>query len=278
MGAILRSSWIDLKGLPHQASMPNLELFSNAGFPFTRYADLSQTTVVLPEEPSQQEIETYLTMMGHFGAETGYPTLRVTVAGPEALQSGADQDFLVITTGQSTGEVGRLASGMPVTFADNELKVQDTRGFFAAVHNMWWRIPANDQLSSGMIGTTGVPDALIEEIESPYSSGRSVVLVDMKSAANYPAMMKAFLEASQSSAVSGTVALLEGPRFESYRIGNNVYHVGVLPWWTALQLWFMQVPWMVDLAVLAISFVFAIWIRSWLRARARRRLQVVESL
>jgi hypothetical protein len=40
----------------------------------------------------------------------------------------------------------------------------------------------------------------------------------------------------------------------------------------------MQVPWMVDLAVLAISFVFAIWIRSWLRARARRRLQVVESL
>jgi cellulose synthase (UDP-forming) len=217
-------------------------------------------------------------MMGHFGAETGYPTLRVTVAGPEALQSGADQDFLVITTGQSAGEVGRLASGMPVTFADNELKVQDTRGFFAAVHNMWWRIPANDQLSSGMIGTTGVPDALIEEIESPYSSGRSVVLVDMKSAANYPAMMKAFLEASQSSAVSGTVALLEGPRFESYRIGNNVYHVGVLPWWTALQLWFMQVPWMVDLAVLAISFVFAIWIRSWLRARARRRLQVVESL
>ena len=167
---------------------------------------------------------------------------------------------------------------MPVTFGDNSLKVQDTRGFFAAVHNMWWRIPAPDQLPSGVIGTTGVPDALMEEIESPYSSGRTVVLIDMKSAASLQPMMKAFLEASQSSAVSGTVALLEGPRFESYRIGNNVYHVGVLPWWTALQLWFMQVPWMVDLAVLAISFVFAIWIRSWLRARARRRLQVVESL
>jgi len=278
MGAILRSSYIDLHGLPHWASMPNLELFSNAGFPFTRYADLSQTTVVLPDQPSSQEIETYLTMMGHFGAETGYPALRVTIAGPEALQSGADQDFLVITTGQSNGAIGRLASGMPVTFGENSLKVQDTRGFFAAVHNMWWRIPAPDQLSSGLIGTTGVPDALIEEIESPYSSGRSVVLINVKAAANYPAMWKAFLEASQSSAVSGTVALLEGPRFESYRIGNNVYHVGVLPWWTALQLWFMQVPWMVDLVVLAISFVFAIWIRSWLRAKARRRLQVVESL
>ena len=159
IGAILRSSYIDLQGLPHWASMPNLELFSNAGFPFTRYADLSQTTVVLPDEPSSQEIETYLTMMGHFGAETGFPALRVTVAGPEALQSGADQDFLVIATGQTNGDVGRLASEMPVTFGDNSLKVQDTRGFFAAVHNMWWRIPANDQLSSGLIGTTGVPDA-----------------------------------------------------------------------------------------------------------------------
>ena len=276
VGAILRSSYIDLSGLPHWAAMPNLELFSNAGFPFTRYADLSETVVVLPDQPSPQEIETYLTMMGHFGAETGYPAIRVTVAGPEALRAGAEEDFLVITTGQSNGAVGKLAAGMPVTFAENSLRVQDTRGFFATFHNMWWKIPTSDQLSSGEIGTTGVPDALMEEIESPYASGRTVVLIDMKSAATFEPMMKAFMESSQSSAVSGTVALLQGTRFESYRIGNNVYHVGVLPWWTALGLWFMQVPWMVDLVVLAISFVFAVWIRGWLRAKARRRLLVVE--
>ncbi|MFY9748262.1 MAG: UDP-forming cellulose synthase catalytic subunit [Acidobacteriaceae bacterium] len=276
VGSILRSSYIDLRGLPHWAAMPNLELFSNAGFPFTRYADLSQTTIVLPDQPSLQEVETYLTMMGHFGAETGYPAIRVTVAGPDVLQAGANQDFLVITTGLSNGAVGKLAGGMPVTFGDNSLKVQDTRGFFSTFHNMWWKIPATDQLSSGEIGTTGVPDALIEEIESPYASGRTVVLVDVKSGANTDPMLKAFLESSQSSAVSGTVALLEGTRFESYRIGNNLYHVGVLPWWTAVGLWFMQVPWMVDLVVLAISFVFAIWIRGWLRAKARRRLLVVE--
>ena len=276
MGAILKSSYIDLNDLPHWAAMPNLELFSNAGFPFTRYADLSQTVIVLPDQPSPQEVETYLTMMGHFGAETGYPAIRVTVAGPDELHSGADEDFLVIATGQSNGEVGKLAAGMPVTFGENTLKVQDTRGFFSTFHHMWWKIPTTDQLSSGEIGTTGVPDALIEEIESPYASGRTIVLIDMKSAANFEPMAKAFLESSQSSAVSGTVALLQGTRFESYRIGNNLYHVGVLPWWTGLGLWFSQNPALVDLAVLAIGFVFAIWIRGWLRARARRRLQVVE--
>jgi cellulose synthase (UDP-forming) len=275
MGAILKSSYIDLRGIPHWAAMPNLELFSNAGFPFTRYADLSGTEVVLPEQPSAEEIETYLTMMGHFGAETGYPALRVTVAGPDALRSGADVDFLVITTGQSNGTVGRLASGMPVTFGENSLKVQDTRGFFSTFHHAWWKMPSNEDLTSGEIGTTGVPDALIEETESPYASGRTVVLIDVKSAANYAPMLKAFLEASQSSAVSGTVALLGGTRFESYRIGNTVYHVGVLPWWTAVGLWFTQEPALIALAVLGIGFVFAIWIRGWLRVRARRRLQVV---
>lgn len=256
--------------------MPNLELFSNAGFPFTRFADLSQTDVVMADQPSQQEIETYVTLLGHFGAETGYPALRVTVSGPDALRSGADTDFLVIETGQENGAIGRLAGAMPVTVGENSLKVQDTRGFFATFHNAWWKIPSNDDLNSGELDTTGVPDALIEEVESPFDSGRTVVLVNMRSAQNFDPMMTSLLQTAQSSAVSGTVALLSGTKFESYRIGNNVYHVGILPWWTALSLWFMQVPWMVDLVVLAISFIFAIWIRGWLRAKARRRLQLME--
>jgi cellulose synthase (UDP-forming) len=276
MGSIQGSSYIDLRGLPHWAALPNLELFSNAGFPFTRYADLSETQVVLPDQPSKQEIETYLTLMGHFGAETGYPALRVTVAGSDALRAGNNADLLVIGTGQDNSAVDRLGPSMPVTVGENNLKVQDTRGFFSTFHNAWWKIPTTDELPSGEIGATGVPDALIEEIESPYESGRTVVVVEMKDASVFEPMMGGFLESAQSSAVSGTVALLGGRKFESYRIGNSVYHVGALPWWTALSLWFSEVPWMVDLVVLAISLIFAIWIRGWLRARARRRLLVIE--
>lgn len=276
IGSILRSSYIDLRGFPHWAALPNLELFSNAGFPFTRFADLSQTEVILPDQPAQQEIELYLTMLGHFGAETGYPAFRVAVAGPEAMQAGADTDFLVIGTGQDNSAIGRLSGEMPVAIGDAGLRVQDTRGFFTTFHHAWWKIRSSDEQESGELGTVGIPDGLVEEIESPYSSGRTVVLIDMKSAANFDPFMTGFLQLSQSSAVSGTVTVLDGNRFRNYRIGNNVYHVGNLPWWTALSLWFMQVPWMVDLAVLAISFIFAIWIRGWLRGRARRRLQVME--
>ncbi len=69
--------------------MPNLEIFANAGFPFTRFADLGQTTVVLPATPTEQEIEMFVTLMGHFGRQTGFPGLRVTVAGAETMVPGA---------------------------------------------------------------------------------------------------------------------------------------------------------------------------------------------
>ena len=78
-GAILKTSYLDIADIPHLAIMPDLELFANAGYPFTRKADLADTAVVLPDTPMPDEIEMYLTLMGHFGAQTGYPVLNVTV-------------------------------------------------------------------------------------------------------------------------------------------------------------------------------------------------------
>jgi cellulose synthase (UDP-forming) len=51
-----------------------------------------------------------------------------------------------------------------------------------------------------------------------------------------------------------------------------VYHVGALPWWLTLALWFSQVPWFAALLVVALAFLVAVWMRQWLRAKARARL------
>jgi cellulose synthase (UDP-forming) len=276
MGAILRSSYIDLRGFPHWAALPNLELFANAGFPFTRYADLSHTTFVLPSQPTTKEIELYLTLIAHLSAQTGMAGLRVTVAYPNAMHSGATTNFLVISTGQDNAGLAKIDKDMPVSVGSTGLTVRDTSGFFTRFHHAWWMLSTHDESPSGELGTIGIPDALIEQIESPFKSGRSIVIFDVKDSADYDPLMARFLDNAQSSAISGTVTIMHGQVFQSYRIGNNVFHVGILPWWTALGIWFTQVPWMVDLAVLAISFVFAIWIRSWLRGKARRRLQLLE--
>src|SRR5690606_2834590 len=80
VGRIDPESTVDLSAYPHFMPMPNLEAFSESGFPFTRLADLAETAVVLADNPTRHDISTYLAVMGKFGESTGYPALAITVA------------------------------------------------------------------------------------------------------------------------------------------------------------------------------------------------------
>jgi cellulose synthase (UDP-forming) len=277
-GAILRDTYLDLRGYPHYAPLPNLETFANAGFPFTRLADLSETTVVLPLTPTEQEIETFVTLMGHFGRQTGYPALRVTVAGADAMQSGARTDFLIIGTGDDQPGFDKLANHLPVALRSGQIQVHDTQGFFAPLHHAWWKLESNEHTESGELSAGGTPDAVIEGVKSPYDSigNRSVVAIHFKDASTFEPFMANFLKVQQSSEIQGSVSVLHGSQFQSFRIGAEVYHVGVLPWWTRLTLWFMQVPWLAAVVVVILAFLLAIWTRQWLRTRARDRLRMRE--
>jgi cellulose synthase (UDP-forming) len=276
--SILRDTYIDLRGYPHYAPLPNLETFANAGFPFTRIADLSETIVVLPATPTEQEIETYVTLMGHFGRQTGFPTLRVTVAGPEAVQQGAKTDFLIIGTGDDQPGFDKLASHLPVALRSGQIQVHDTQGFFAPLHHAWWKLRSDEHTESGDLTASGTPDVVIEGIHSPLDPGgsRSIVAIHLRDASTFEPFMSTFLKVQQASDISGSVSVLHGTQFQSFRIGAEVYHVGVLPWWTRLTLWFMQVPWLAAVVVILLAFLLAIWTRQWLRQKARARLKMLE--
>ena len=278
-GAILRDSYLDLSGYPHYAALPNLEIFANAGFPFTRLADLGETTVVLPPQPTEQEIELFVTLMGHFGRQTGYPVLRVTVAGPDALQQGATKDFLVIGTGNDQPGFDKIDSKLPVAFSSGKIQVRDTQGFFAPLlHHAWWKIKSDNHAESGDLTAGGIPDSIIEGIKSPFDmvGNRSIVIIHLKDSNSFEPFMVSFLGVQQSSQISGSVAVLHGSQFQSFRIGAEVYHVGTLPWWTWLTLWFMEYPWLIVIIVFILVLLLAVWIRQWLRIKARTRLNMLE--
>jgi cellulose synthase (UDP-forming) len=274
--AILRDTYLDLRGYPHYAPLPNLETFANAGFPFTRLADLGETVVVLPNTPTEQEIETFVTLMGHFGRQTGFPVLRVTVAGPDALQQGAKADFLVLGVGDDQPGFDKLSNNLPVALRSGQIQVRDTQGFFAPLHHAWWKLKSDEHSESGDLTAGGSPDAVIEGIHSPLDPGgnRSIVAIHLRDASTFEPFMVNFLKVQQSSDISGSVSVLHGAQFQSFRIGSEVYHVGVLPWWTRLTLWFMEVPWLAAVVVILLAFLLAIWTRQWLRQKARARLRM----
>jgi len=277
-GAIMRDTYLDLGGAPHYASMPNLEIFANAGFPFTHRADLSETTVVLPSLPSAQELEMFLTLMGHFGRQTGYPVFRVTIAGADAMKAGAQGDFLVLGTGDDQPAFDKLGNALPVNVRAGQVQVKDTEGFFGLPHRAWWKIQTSAQhTDSGDLTASGSPDSVIEGLESPFMPGRSVVVINVKDAATYDQFLTSFLKVQQSSDINGSVSVLHGTLFQSFRLGNGSYHIGKLPTWTLMTIWFTQVPWLAALGAMGLAFLLAIWIRIWLRTHARKRLQLEDN-
>ncbi len=273
-GAILKSSWIDIRNIPHWRQMPDLEVFANAGYPFTKKADLAETAVVLPDVPTVDEIEMYLTLMGHFGAQTGYPVINVTVTNNAGMKQDKSKDYLVLGTVDDQPALAVLNPSLPVRVDGSGLHIQDTQGFFAPLQHAWWKVRSSDHINSGQLETAGgLPDALIEGIEWPHGSSRSVVVIALRDHSVFPNFINVFLKNSQSSDIEQSVSVLHGSRFVSYRIGNDVYHVGSLSWWVRLNMLFSEYPWISFLCTIVICILIAALVRAMLRRRARIRLQ-----
>jgi cellulose synthase (UDP-forming) len=273
-GAIVKDSYLDIRDIPHLAELPNLELFSNAGFPFTRYKDLSETAVVLPDNPGADEIEMFLTLMGHFGAATGYPAIDVSVTGADGLKSDGNKDYIVLGTVEDQTAFSTLNSHLPVKISTSGLKISDTQGFFAPLEHAWWKVRSSDHVDSGELETSGaLPDALIEGVEWPARSNRSVVMIALRDHSVIPTFLSTFLRVSSGSDISQSVAVMHGTQFVSYRIGNDFYKVGSLSIWTRLKLFFAEFPASMVVLVILACILLAALTRVALRRRARLRLQ-----
>jgi cellulose synthase (UDP-forming) len=273
-GAVLKSSWLDIRNIPHWHQMPDLQVFANAGYPFTRKADLADTAVVLPDVPTVDEIEMFLTLMGHFGAQTGYPVINVQVTNAAGMKTDRVKDYLVMGTVDDQPAINSLNPSLPVRVEGSGLRIQDTQGFFTPLQHAWWKVRSSDHVNSGTLATTnGLPDVLIEGMEWPSGSSKSVVLIALRDHSVVPNFINVFLKNSQNSDIDQSVSVLHGSRFVSYRIGNDVYHVGSLSPLVRLKMLFSEFSWLTVIVVVLICFLIAAIMRALLRRHARTRLQ-----
>jgi cellulose synthase (UDP-forming) len=256
-------------------AMPDLQLFASTGFPFTQKADLSETTVVLPASMTPEMMEVYLTLIGRLGSQVGHPLLNVSVSGPDGLKSDGTKDYLVLDVGADQPAMRALNSTLPVAIDSEGLHPRDPQGFFAPVRHAWWRLRDWEDRDSGKLDTSGVaPEVVMEGAEWPVGSGRSVVVVSARDKESAGKFMAAYPELSKASEIAGSVSVLDGGKFTSYRIGDEVYYRGSRSPWMATRLVFGAFPWLLILAVTAVSVMMAGMVRTILRQKAKERLLV----
>lgn len=274
-GDTLRSSLdpdstIDLSGFPHFTAMPNLALFANAGYPFTRYADLAETAVVLPDQPAAADLETYLYLLGRMGRFTGAPALRFNLIGMHDAAKAADEDLLVI----GAGAEGDLLSSWKRPL---NLMLDGGQRSLTAVTQL--RGLADDPLDVRKLPFdrwqvsvhSGGALAAMLGFESPLKAGRSVVAV----AATAPAQQRGLLDALDDGAsvnrMRGDTVVVRSGEVDSFQ-GEPPYYIGSLPLWKRIWFFFSKLPLLVLLLGVAAGVVLAFWLFAYLQRAAARRI------
>jgi len=277
-GMILPSSNLDLHRFPHWTAMPDLELFANAGFPFTRFADLSRTNVVLPEHPSGREIATMLDLLAYFSAQTGYPAFRFEVGGVKSFEQ--NRDLLVIGTENDIPTTPTVTAALPISIEEGGLSHRvDTT--LSLLKSLWMRISRFDPESfSDLQGTEEESrldrslsdpfDSVIEMMKSSIGRNRSVVMVVLgkSSADTFPA----FLNVSSSRQINGNVSIQHGAQFDSFSIDPSIYYVGRITALAKLRARMHQAPWIGVLFPFVVGMLCAPWVHARLKDRADARL------
>lgn len=273
-GAIDPDSSIDLSGFPHYMAMPNLAAFGNAGYPFTRLADLSESTIVLPENPGDGDFGNVLTLLGRFGASTGYPTLRAVLALPGNVQASADRDLVLLGSPTSQPLFEHWRDQLPVErgrngerFALGDWLLQKLPGFLS------FDARRTDLPAAAEVDLRPQPgDVLMMGFESPLKAGRSVVAFQTDDPSNMARMYDAWIEPDLLKHMQGSVVLLHQDKVTSLD-GNQSYYVGHLPLPTWLRWYFSAHPVWLAVGVVLLCLLLALAARVLLRIHSAHRLR-----
>lgn len=266
-GAIDPGSTLDISGFSHLLAMPDLAAFANAGFPFTRLADLSETVVVLPPAAEPAELDVFLALMGRMGAATGYPAYGVSVVSADRVDSVAGKDLIVIGRADTQPLLQRWAGHFPNTPDD----AAPAAGFMAKLRR-WLAIEPGPAPASRSVFPTGRgADGLLVGFESPLANGRSVVVVSGDSAGGLTRVAHALIRPEMLEQIRGSSVRVGEDRIDTLSAGQD-YQVGELPWLTRARWFFSMHPFVLAAATLATAALVAVALYRSLRRRAGRRL------
>ncbi|HWU68654.1 MAG TPA: cellulose biosynthesis cyclic di-GMP-binding regulatory protein BcsB [Stenotrophobium sp.] len=263
-------STIDLSGFPHYTAMPNLALFANAGFPFTKYADLAETAVVMPRQPAKTDIDTLLFLLGRMGRMTGVAAMRYQLVDQGQVKSVADDDLLIIGGGRKDDLLAQWDKSLPAMIEQGRRSLSPLSR--ASKYSTEVLGGERKNLSEWKVAfDANGPLAALFGFESPLTGGRSVVAIASSTPDAEAAAIGSLQDNGLVSQIRGDTVFIRGQDIGSYQTGN-VYYVGHLSWQMRIWFYLSQHPLLLTLMGLLAGLLLAFWLYWYLRSAAARRM------
>ncbi|MHB1099877.1 MAG: cellulose biosynthesis cyclic di-GMP-binding regulatory protein BcsB [Burkholderiales bacterium] len=202
--SIFGNSTMYFPPMPHFVEMPELELFTLNGFPFSRWPDGYQTLIYLPK-PDGASIDTALNLIGMITQKNGFPLFgtRVVFSDPGKY----DGEMLVV--GEAAALPKSILAHAPLQPSGiANVRYPITRG---------WDSETAIALSKQQAGL-GADNGLLMEFESPSVKGRSIIVATAQTEDDLRKLGDALLEPNVQSSIFGDVTLV---RLDAQKYGAN---------------------------------------------------------
>lgn len=242
-GTILPDSAIDIHAFPRFAVLPDLRLFPNGGYPFTRYADQERTGIVFSKVPGSGDIGIYLHMMSTFGAQTGLPAVRIRVSDPETLGRVEKRNLVIIGTYDSNPLLLKFTRSLPWESTANLEKLR--REDLLLKIFRWKNPPPSHFGPSDLIHEfkkARIPVGVLMETASPYTSGRVVLSVVGVSQNGIRSMDRVLFDPRLFAGIFGNVTVVTPQGMNSFFLPASSFETGHLDWIPSVRFWFYSHP------------------------------------
>lgn len=269
-GSIDPESTLDFSNLPHYTRMPNLTAFANGGYPFSIMADLSDTAIVLPANPTPLEIRSYLNVMGLFGQWTGLPATRTSLVVSDNPQGVGGKNWLAIGTSDRLPWLNSVNMNLPMVLNATE-RSMGLPPAFQWLKGLW----QNDidlqpsEEARALIQTAGSLGAIMG-FESHWATGKAGLVITGTDQDSFERAIAALSDYGDVASIKGSVSLIRGDDIQSYSVGET-YISGALPWWLRLRIVFSEYPALIAVGGALAGVILAILAFVWLSGRASRR-------
>lgn len=248
-------STVDLRGVPRYLELPDLSYLAYTGYPFSKMADLSQTAVLLPENPDRHEIEAMLNALGHIGNKTDFPAAAVTVAPIAQVKKFADKDIMVV------GAAGHIRPFLEDWSRHIQVNLlSDSQPFPRLGSHYFQRWAQRGVMSVKFNRIKGQKAMVLAGFESPLKSGQSVVMLtaaDSASLSEETSVLNTFRLAKDFA--GDVVAISEADTYDRVAAFEQAprYAIGELPFLEQVKKFIYHNPWLAVLFAIVITFFFA---------------------
>lgn len=257
-------SEIDFSKFAHYMSMPNLQVFMNAGYPYSRMADLSDTLVLTPQHPSPQQLGLILNTIGRISNKTGLPAYNLTIADRNTDLSKQDKDLLLFADYRQDGAFSKLNT--------DHILMQGGKNFLVAPidYSLGNKLTEPDpaQVKTQVTSQGGI-GALVG-IESPYFKQRSVVAILANNAASLDLLNQTMTHLNEDN-ISGGVSVIRESGVTNIHMGEQ-YYLGNLSFFQILQIKISRHPILTILIGLLTLMVVAFFLAKLMKKARRDRV------